>query len=516
MFAAVLLFSAQPAGARATFDQNPVLFVHGIEGSGSQFESQKMRFTSNGYPEAWIDAVDYNSTRAVGDKSEVDAQIDSKIAALKQKTGKSKVDVIAHSLGTSVMYDYLTNGPMDDQRKASVGKYVNVDGQQSNPGVPTLALWAGRGQPGRRMDGAQNVTIPNQTHVQTCTSAQSFVEYFKFLTGKPPVHDIVPQKGKIELAGRALDFPANTGLSGATVQLWPVDANGKQIGSAPAHSKTLDGSGDFGPFSAEPGKRYEFVLLRTGAPPHHFYYEPFVRSDYAIRLLESDAIRNYAGNRPGSMGVVIIRYKELWGDQAAQSDVLKINGLSVCTATLCPISKQVNAFFAFDRNRDGQTDLSTPDPVLSGLPFITGADVFIPAASPPNGTTSFELQSRGAGPVRTVKTPNWDTVDGAVTVQLNDFESVDATGAGPSNRCVPRLAFRIPQPRGGRIVKVLGYIDGRLVKRVRGHRITRLTLKTPADKVNFTVRIVKVSARGRRTASVRTYRGCHKTRPQRG
>src|SRR3954471_22185962 len=257
MFAALLLFSAQPAGARATFAQNPVLFVHGIEGSGSQFESQKLRFMSNGYPEAWVDELDYNSTRAVGDKSEVDSQIDAKIAALKQRTGRSKVDVVAHSLGTSVMYDYLTNGPMAAQRKANVGRYVNVDGQQSNPGVPTLALWAGRGTPGRSMDGATNVTIPNQTHVQTCTSAQSFVEYFKFLTGKPPAHDIVPQKGAIELGGRALDFPANTGLSGATVQLWPIDANGKQIGSSPVHTMTLDDSGDFGPLSAEAGQRYE-------------------------------------------------------------------------------------------------------------------------------------------------------------------------------------------------------------------------------------------------------------------
>ena len=515
--AAFVLASVSPASAaQSSFGQNPVLFVHGIEGSGSQFESQKLRFMSNGYPEAWVDEVDYNSTRAVGDKSEVDSQIDAKIAALKQRTGKSKVDVVAHSLGTSVMYDYLTNGSMAAQRKANVGHYVNVDGQNSNPGVPTLAVWAGRGQPGRSMDGATNVTIPNQTHVQTCTSAQSFVEYYKFLTGKAPAHDIVPQTGTIQLAGRALDFPANTGLSGATVQLWPVDANGKQIGSTPAHSKTVDGSGDFGPFSAEPGKRYEFVLLRTGAPPHHFYYEPFVRSDYAIRLLESDAIRNYAGNRPGSMGVVIIRYKELWGDQSAQSDILKINGLSVCTATLCPISKQVNAFFGFDRNRDGQTDLSQPDPVLSGLPFITGADVFMPAGSPPNGTASFELVSRGVGPVRTLKTPNWDSVDAAVTIQLNDFDSVDASApSGPTKACTPTLKFRIPQPRGGRIVKVFAYVDGKLVKRVSGRRITRVTLKTP-KKTHFTVRIVKVSNRGRRTASVRTYDGCSKTRPHRG
>ena len=149
MCAALLLMAAQPASARAAaFNQNPVLFVHGIEGSGSQFESQKMRFMSNGYPQAWVDELDYDSTRAVGDKSEVHAQIDAKIAALKQKTGRSKVDVIAHSLGTSVMYDYLTNGPMAAQRRANVAHYINVDGQSENPGVPTLAVWAGRGTPG--------------------------------------------------------------------------------------------------------------------------------------------------------------------------------------------------------------------------------------------------------------------------------------------------------------------------------------------------------------------------------
>src|SRR5215207_2827353 len=141
----VLLVAAPAANAKPkAFSQNPILFVHGIEGSGAQFESQNMRFMSNGYSEAWLDEVDYNSTRAVADKSEVARQIDDAIAALKQRTGKSKVDVVAHSLGTSVMYDYLTSGAMAAQRRANVGHYINVDGQSQNPGVPTLAVWAGR------------------------------------------------------------------------------------------------------------------------------------------------------------------------------------------------------------------------------------------------------------------------------------------------------------------------------------------------------------------------------------
>src|SRR5213593_3772838 len=241
--AAFLLSGAPAADAASAFKQNPVLFVHGIEGSGAQFESQKMRFMSNGYPASWFDEVDYNSTRAVADKSEVDQQIDAAIAGLEQRTGKSQVDVVAHSLGTTVMYDYLTNGPMAAQRRANVAHYINVDGQNQNPGVPTLAVWAGRGTPGRHMDSAENVTIPDQTHVQTCTSAESFVAYYRFLTGQRPAHDIVPQSGPIQVAGKALDFPQNTGLVGATIQIWPLDADGGRTTAEPLASIAItDGS----------------------------------------------------------------------------------------------------------------------------------------------------------------------------------------------------------------------------------------------------------------------------------
>ncbi len=427
-----LLVGAHPASASSStqpgFRQNPILFVHGIEGSGAQFASQAMRFMSNGYPAQWFDEVDYNSTRAVADKSEVDQQIDEAIAALKRRTGRAKVDVIAHSLGTSVMYDYLTNGAAAAQRRANVSHYINVDGQDQNPGVPTLAVWAGRGTPGRHMDGAQNVTIPNQTHVQTCTSAESFRAYYRFLTGHKPAHDIVRQSGSIRVAGKALDFPQNTGLQGATVRVWPLNANGGRTTAAPLTSFAItDGSvggGAWGPVSVQAGKRYEFTVLRSGLPRLHIYYEPFVRSDFTLRLLASPALENYAGNRPGSMSVVNIRYKELWGDQGAQNDKLRVNGLNICTALLCPISKQVNAFFAFDRNRDGKTDLSSPDPVLSNLPFIQGADVYVPGSSPTKHTVSWQLDSRGGGPVRTLNVPNWDSATDGVTLQWNDFEKL--------------------------------------------------------------------------------------------
>jgi triacylglycerol esterase/lipase EstA (alpha/beta hydrolase family) len=42
-------------------DVNPVIFVHGGSGSGAQFESQAMRFTSNGYRQSEIGVVEYDS-----------------------------------------------------------------------------------------------------------------------------------------------------------------------------------------------------------------------------------------------------------------------------------------------------------------------------------------------------------------------------------------------------------------------------------------------------------------------
>lgn len=517
---AALLVPAVPAAdAQSGFDQNPVLFVHGIEGSGAQFESQKMRFMSNGYPESWVDEVDYDSTRAVTDTSAVDAQIDQAIATLKQKTGRSKVDVVAHSLGTFVMYDYLTSGSLAAQRRANVGRYINVDGQQQNPGVPTLAVWAGKGAPGRSMPGATNVTIPDSTHVQTATSAASFVEYYKFLIGTAPAHDIVPETGAIQVAGKALNFPQNNGLTDATIEVWQVNGSGRRTTTAPAYTISgLDATGQWGPLTVTAGVRYEFALMRTGHPTLHIYYEPFIRSDYTLRLLDSDALTTYAGLRPGSMAAVMIRYKELWGDQDAESDQLLINRLNVCTPNLCPISKQVNALFAFDDDRDGKTNLSTPDPVLNQLPFITGADVFIPASGvggTPAGTTSFQLISRGVGPVRTLNVPNWDSTTDGVIIQWNDFEqpvasvSPSAAARVDLRTCIAqqRFTYRLRQPLGGRIVKVSAVINGRLVQRLRGHRITVVHLQRPPRKA-FTVRIITVSNRGERTLITRSYRGC--------
>src|SRR5437588_3440723 len=213
---------------------NPVIFVHGYEGSGAQFESQQLRLTSNGYPSRYIAVFEYDSSQFAGaiagggisptQEAPLFAQLDQLIAHMKAITHRPEIDLLAHSLGTFLMQDYLNSSP---QRAANVAHYVNIDGRTANSppgGVPTLALWGTKGplssSPGRRIKGAKNVFIPESTHVQVATSPLSFRWFYKFFTGKAPnTTKIRAQNGRITLSGRAVNFPQNSGLQGATVQL---------------------------------------------------------------------------------------------------------------------------------------------------------------------------------------------------------------------------------------------------------------------------------------------------------
>lgn len=467
------LLAAAPAAAAAktakasTYEKRPILFVHGVLSNGGNFESQAMRFESNGYPKGWVEAISYDSLAAatsIEDNedaccTQVDEQIEEAIAKLKKASGKSQVDVIAHSEGTFVMYHYLTEGPQAAERRASVAAYVNIDGQEKLPPVRTLALWAeksmGTVAANREIPGATNVLIPNETHVQTSTSATSFIQMYKFLRGKEPRHDITPMKHKIQVAGHALDFPVNTGLIGDTLVIWPVDQEGFRYTSGP-HAKPVatipiatggTGEGEWGPVTVETGQRYEFELEQPGQPTLHIYYPPFPRSDYHLGLLASPAIETTAIH-PGSVGVLNLRFKEMWGNAGElpgsspeEDDELKVNGLNVCGATICPLTKLVNGNLVGEGPKHPrETNLEEPNALYSNIPFITGAEVYIPASSKsttsdePTESVKFQLDSRGEGPtgsaeakektLEEVDVPNWDAATDQAEIYWHDYQKL--------------------------------------------------------------------------------------------
>ena len=88
-----LVISATPV-AIAPEPLRPMIFVHGGAGSAQQFESQAMRFTSNGYPANYIAVHEYDSSFTVENITIVWARLDQLIATLLAETGADKVDTL--------------------------------------------------------------------------------------------------------------------------------------------------------------------------------------------------------------------------------------------------------------------------------------------------------------------------------------------------------------------------------------------------------------------------------------
>jgi uncharacterized protein len=89
--------------------------------------------------------------------------------------------------------------------------------------------------------------------------------------------------------------------------------------------------------------------------------------------------------------------------------------------------------------------------------------------------------------------------------------TAEQTGGG---ECVDKrkFAFRIKQPRGGRIVRATAYLDGKKIKTVRSRRVTRLII-SKFPKGTHTLKIVAQHSSGKRTISTRRYKGCNKGAP---
>jgi endoglycosylceramidase len=88
--------------------------------------------------------------------------------------------------------------------------------------------------------------------------------------------------------------------------------------------------------------------------------------------------------------------------------------------------------------------------------------------------------------------------------------------AGLPRRCRDRRKFRftIQQPKRSSIVRVDVFVNGRLNVRKRGRRVRVVKLRPLPRHGRFRVKVVAYWASGQRTVSVRTYDGCHKSRPR--
>jgi pimeloyl-ACP methyl ester carboxylesterase len=414
------------AAAQANFKRpnlNGIIFVHGGSGSGAQFETQAMRFASNGYPSDYIRVLEYDSSQINAILPAVHAELDALIAELQVHTGRPQVDLLGHSLGTFVSQSYLAT----PEHAANVAHYVNIDGGSAAAppgGVPTLALWAGADPPVGSITGALNVTLDGQEHIECATSAEAFVEMYQFFRSRAPFTTRVLPQILPRIAGQVNFFPSNEGIDGAHLDVWLVKGStGERLLHQPWASFDIGPDGNFGPFFVIFGLHYEFAVTREGETDVNFFYEPFLRSDELVRLNIATGLAPFIDAGPNHTALTVVRQKEFCADLGAGSDVLEIAGtnvLNTTTASCGSIAAGSAAVFAFDDASDGVSNLTNVPFPFGPLAFLTAVDLFIPTQPP--GSVSVVTVPRGGGAPRTVNVPNLPSSQTRVVVNLYDFE----------------------------------------------------------------------------------------------
>jgi pimeloyl-ACP methyl ester carboxylesterase len=430
----------------------PFVFVHGTYGSGDNFAHVASLLGSNGYCQDRIVAVEYNSlgdspgndctgTNTPAGCNKIDDAITKVLAA---NPGFDKVVLAGHSQGTAHCITYLQN------HADRVSNYINISSQPgtvhavqtlsissehdlgghpnhiggdvvctvpypdtstgplvgtpvaSDAGAPATTTDGGTAE-GGAAPGACTVlqfTFKDQDHFACAASTESFVEIYRYLTGKSPKYTTV-QCGDdpVTIEGLSETFADNVPVNG---KLEVREISTARADGPAEMTLTSDPMqpGHIPPTMLKRGVYYEFKGFdANGKVIGYQYFTPFIRSNRLVRFLspasasDGTAVGGLVASMstdhfvrtPNSVDMVA-----RWSGGAFRQDLgasLKIDGNEVLTSgnsgTAAFAASQslmggVVGLFMYDANKNGKSDFGL---VYSG-PFLSFTDVFLDAKTP--------------------------------------------------------------------------------------------------------------------------------------
>ena len=392
----------------------PIVFVHGIGGSGMQYESQSQRFGMNGYPLDRITAFESDASPygALPDVATFVSGLRETIDSTLAKFDAPRLYLVGHSRGASII-DQLLDDPV---YRAKVAKYVSLDGApcRSDSGFPAcLAITI-------------DMLPAGSGHIEVATSVHSFSAQYEFLVGaKPTWQDITAQADPVTISGRAVSYPTNTPLAGSALEIWNVDPlTGHRTGAAPEAEVVLDSSGDFGPIALAVGAHYEYALSSTDSlTTQHVYLQPHLRDSQLVRLLVDDA--NDSPSSSDQSSILVVRMRE-WNAFADDTRTALPDTLHVSTGdgTVDVLGPHVGngAALLLDLHDDANTPGVTTLDSLPAGPYRSGTDVYLPASPDGSGTITITSHPRGdSDHPQVVNVPNWPSDHHATTVIFADY-----------------------------------------------------------------------------------------------
>lgn len=205
----------QPAaiGPHPDPPRDPILFVHGWNGSAGNWGAMILRFRSAGWTDREMHAWTYDSRRS---NEEIARTISAKVDSILGATGAARVDIVTHSMGALSSRHYLAvlggaervdawvslagpnhgitlailcGGPPCSEMRPRSAFLERLNRDDETPGAVRYATWGSRcdgviSPPETvALEGAQNTETACLRHDELLTDPTVFAEVRAFLTG---------------------------------------------------------------------------------------------------------------------------------------------------------------------------------------------------------------------------------------------------------------------------------------------------------------------------------------------
>jgi triacylglycerol lipase len=302
---AIFFLMAKPGfayGPSLRKDAVPVVFVHGEGDSANYWQDMVWRFESNGWPRHLLFALQQPYPLAREPDAEMqpgrssDAEhlefLKEQVNQVLATTGAKQVILFGHGRGSYAIRNYLLNAGGDQTVSHAVlswpdGPWPGARGKLTLSDYDSAAL-----------KGVKTLLFSRVEQLDGAFSVAQFEESFRFITGQTPKSPAIwPQfelvlNGLVtgmgfapgERASPGSHFYNNLPVPKATVEVYAVElGTGLRIGSA-VYKKAVGADGRWGPFLAEQGTAYEFVVKAPSYAVTHIYRSPFSRGSNLVHL----------------------------------------------------------------------------------------------------------------------------------------------------------------------------------------------------------------------------------------
>jgi len=176
--------TAATAAPRSRSAPDPILLVHGFNGSPANWKLMRQRLRADGYRDRDIDAISYDSTQSnVVTAGQIATAVDDLLA----RTGAKRVDIISHSMGAIPSRYYVQQ----------LGGDAHVDAWVSLAGANQGTYWAY----GCSLLASCQDMLPGSAMLTTLTASVPLDGAVRFATWWSPCDPIIMPTDAATLTG---------------------------------------------------------------------------------------------------------------------------------------------------------------------------------------------------------------------------------------------------------------------------------------------------------------------------